>query len=254
MPESNAPTMLPRAVIVVPCYNEAARLPVKEIEAFIDEHPEYAWCFVDDGSTDATREVLEALCATFPKRARVFVMPQNGGKAEAVRAGILDALDTWQAPWVGYWDADLATPLGEIPRFERYLEAHPALRLLCGSRWLHMGARIERHFWRHYLGRIFATLASTVLGLPIYDTQCGAKLIEAELAREIFGEPFHTHWIFDVEMLARVIQRLGRAEAREVIGEIPLEAWIDRGGSKVRPHHSFRVPIDLWRIHRRYFT
>jgi len=256
MPNAATPTpgAAPRAAIVVPCYNEARRLPVADLAAFMDGHPEYAWCFVDDGSTDGTRAVLDGLCAPFTGRASVLALPRNAGKAEAVRAGILHALDTWPAPWVGFWDADLATPLREIPRFLRYIDEYPAVRVLCGSRWLHMGGRIERHAWRHYIGRVFATAASILLGLPIYDTQCGAKLIEADLARTLFAEPFRSQWVFDVEMLARVIQHLGREEARETIGEIPLEEWIDRSGSKVRLHHSFRIPLDFWRIHRQYLA
>jgi len=254
MPADNASHDEPRAVIVVPCYNEEARLPAADFEAFLAAHPEYAWCFVDDGSTDGTRRVLERLCAPIPERARVLPMPQNAGKAEAVRAGILHSIDTWPAAWVGYWDADLATPLKEIPRFERYLAEYPAVRLLCGSRWLHMGGRIERHVTRHYIGRVFATAASNLLALPIYDTQCGAKLIASDLARTLFAEPFRSKWVFDVEMLARVIQHLGRDAALEIIGEIPLEEWIDRSGSKVKIHHALRIPRDFWRIYRHYLA
>lgn len=249
-PSATEPT--PAATIVVPCYNEAARLPADTFSAFMAEHPEYAWCFVDDGSTDATRTVLEELCAPHGARACVHAMPRNSGKAEAVRSGILAALDRWAAPWVGYWDADLATPLEEIPRFVAYVGAHDPVRILCGSRWLHMGARIERHATRHYIGRVFATIASNALGLPIYDTQCGAKLIEAALARELFAKPFVSRWVFDVEMLARAIQTHGRASARAFIAEIPLETWIDRDGSKVKVRHAFRVPYDLRRIYRTY--
>lgn len=251
-PDTDTPAV--RTAIVVPCYNEETRLPAETFKAFIEAHPEYAFCFVDDGSSDGTRAVLEALCRPFPDRARVYPMPKNGGKAEAVRAGILHAHEAWQAPWVGFWDADLATPLEEIPRFEQYLAERPRVRVLCGARWLHMGARIERHVWRHYIGRIFATAASNTLGLPIYDTQCGAKLVASEMISPLFTEPFASRWIFDVEMLARVIRHLGRQEAREVISEIALETWVDTSGSKVKPHHAFRIPLDLWRIHRRYLA
>jgi dolichyl-phosphate beta-glucosyltransferase len=81
-------------------------------------------------------------------------------------------------------------------------------------------------YQRHYLGRLFATVASQVLHLPVYDTQCGAKLFRVtDDARAIFAQPFSVNWTFDVEIIARV-QAL-RPEAKRpsgsnVIYELPL--------------------------------
>jgi len=157
-----------------------------------------------------------------------------------------------------YWDADLATPLDEIPRFLRLLEEHPERQIAFGARVQLLGRSIRRSALRHYLGRVFATAASSVLGIPVYDTQCGAKLfrVSAELAA-LFEEPFCTNWIFDVEIIARLIRarrRTGGPGAEGVILEIPLRQWHDVGGSKVGPLDFFRGFAELVRIYRRYLS
>jgi hypothetical protein len=119
-----------------------------------------------------------------------------------------------------------------------------------------LGRSIRRSSLRHYLGRLFATLASETLGLPIYDTQCGAKLFRAgPETRVLFAETFLTRWLFDVELVARLIESTGErghARALEAIYELPLESWHDVGASKVRPLDFLRSGLDLLRIRRRY--
>ncbi|MFQ6070884.1 MAG: glycosyltransferase family 2 protein, partial [Candidatus Aminicenantales bacterium] len=114
-----------------------------------------------------------------------------------------------------------------------------------GCRLKRMGATIERHWYRHYFGRVFATGASLVLGLPIYDTQCGAKLLRAELAGILFERPFISRWLFDIELLARMIQLLGRKKVMTSVVELPLERWEDKGESKVKLLYIPKVPFEL---------
>jgi dolichyl-phosphate beta-glucosyltransferase len=170
--------------IVVPCYNEAQRLPVAHFRTFIATHPEARFLFVNDGSTDATRAVLDALVAQDSTHFSVIDMAANQGKAEAVRTGMLQALRSGTR-YAGYWDADLAAPLTELPRFVAALESHPEYNICFGSRVRLLGRAIDRHAARHYLGRLFATAASFVLDLPVYDTQCGAQLVRHPLLRQL---------------------------------------------------------------------
>lgn len=205
---------------------------------------------MNDGSTDATCEVLERIVRG--GRASVLDLEANAGKAEAVRRGVLEAL-RGDAEAVGYWDADLAAPLTELDAMIEALFARDAF-LVIGSRVRMLGRRVERSSVRHYLGRVFATAASCVLDLPVYDTQCGAKVMRSEeLAREIFGEPFESRWIFDVEILVRIAlhdRRAGTTVLRERVVEHPLGAWSHVSGSRLKVLDFGRAALDLARISR----
>ncbi len=241
-------------VLVVPCYNEAARLDVVAFREGARSTPGLAYCFVNDGSRDGTLAVLQALVRELPGRAAILDLPRNGGKAEAVRQGMLAALG-WDVKAVGFWDADLATPLAELPRFREVLAERAQVEVVIGSRVRLLGRRIERRAARHYLGRVFATGASLTLGLPVYDTQCGAKLLRATpLAREVLATPFLTRWVFDVELLARYRRLLSEQapSIAERLYELPLLQWTDVAGSKVRPWDFVRSGLELLRIWRAY--
>ncbi len=246
---------MPRTIIVVPCYNEAGRLEVHEFLNFARDRHWVRVLFVDDGSTDETPAVLKTLQQSDPGQFAVCRLPENLGKAEAVRQGMLRALAD-DPELVGYWDADLATPLEAVDEFRDVLGRDPKLQIAMGARVALMGRRIERRMWRHYLGRIFATAASMVLRLPVYDTQCGAKLFRAspQLKRH-FERPFHTNWIFDVELLARFIhdrraERLSGIE--EMLYEVPLRQWVDVSGSKVKARDFAKAAAELVRIYWTY--
>jgi dolichyl-phosphate beta-glucosyltransferase len=139
--------------------------------------------------------------------------------------------------FIGYWDADLATPLDTIPRFCELLE-NEGVDGVIGSRVLLLGRHIRRKPARHYLGRVFATCASLAIGLAVYDTQCGAKIFRnTERLRLVFRTPFRVNWTFDVEILARflLLERIhGGPPLRDLFVEYPLERWEDVAGSKVK--------------------
>jgi dolichyl-phosphate beta-glucosyltransferase len=121
------------AVIVISCYNEATRLPVHQFKTFAGAEHAVRFLFVDDGSSDATWSVLEGLCREAPQRLAARRLPMNVGKAEAVRQGVLHAFEAGP-DYVGYWDADLATPLEAIVSFCELLDARPDLEIVCGAR------------------------------------------------------------------------------------------------------------------------
>jgi len=246
---------MPDTTIVIPCFNEAQRLDLERFAAYLEADGNVRFEFVDDGSTDGTREVLARLQADAPDRVSIRALAVNGGKAEAVRTGIVAAIDAG-ASFVGYWDADLATPLEQIGEFRRLLVDDERLVGAVGSRIKRLGANIERRAWRHYLGRVFATLASLVLGLGVYDTQCGAKLFRVcDDVADAFGVPFTSRWFFDVEVFARLEARRGADGARRVadtVLEVPLPVWHDRSGSKLRPWHAAAALFELPLIRLRY--
>jgi len=176
-------------------------------------------------------------------------------KAEAVRQGVLAALER-RPRFIGYWDADLATPLDAIEPFRQRLLERNDIEFVFGARIRMLGRAIDRHAHRHYLGRVFATVASMTLGMGVYDTQCGAKLFRAsDETAALFQRPFITGWIFDVELIARLMRQRrqsGGPPAEQVIFEQPLERWGDVAGSKVRPRDFFKAIYELVTIYRTY--
>jgi glycosyltransferase involved in cell wall biosynthesis len=243
-----------KTAIVVPCYNEADRL---KGELFLDElkhNDGLTYLFVNDGSSDNTQGILDALCAQEPSRAKALSLTKNSGKAEAVRKGILKAFEDG-FDYVGYLDADLSTSIKEIMTFTEHLE-RDEIQIVMGSRVKLLGREIERKASRHYLGRFFATYASFALNLAVYDTQCGAKMFRnTDTIKKVFSDPFITNWVFDVEMLARYMieaRKDGEAEPSGSIVEAPLMAWRDVGGSKLKLSHIPKIVRDMLAITFRY--
>ena len=245
---------MPHLVLVVPCYNEAARL---DGDAFVRFRANGHWVeflFVNDGSSDGTLALLERLRCTSPDTIRVRDQQPNQGKAEAVRGGMLEAMDRG-ADYIGFWDADLSTPLAAIPEFLSAFDENPHLAMVFGSRVKLLGRHVERRPWRHYLGRVFATMVSAMLRLPIYDTQCGAKIFRSsDELRDVLGERFATSWLFDVEILARFIERApgGTGEVERSVYELPLREWRDVEGSKLTRAAYVRAAASLGKLYARY--
>jgi len=243
------------AKIVIPCYNEENRFNADAFKSFSAASHSISFLFVNDGSTDKTQLLVEGLQLFDPIRFGTLELEQNRGKAEAVRQGILVARDS-HPNYVGFWDVDLATPLEAIPEFLDLAESRPELEIIIGSRVKLLGRRIERRRNRHYIGRVFATVVSTILDLEIYDTQCGAKLFRASPnIYDLFQQPFYSRWIFDVEVLARLIESLrgkNLPQAKDIIYEFPLTEWCDVPGSKLKTRDFVRAIWELLWIRNRY--
>jgi len=236
--------------IVVPCFNEERRLDLEALQA-LGQTPAWRLLLVDDGSTDGTPALLRAL-ADGADSIDVVSLPTNSGKAEAVRHGLRHAI-AGGASIVSYYDADLSTPPDELHRLVEKLAARDDLHVVMAARVALLGRDIERRAHRHYLGRVFATFASLSLDLPVYDTQCGAKVLrvtptlEAALAR-----PFRSRWAFDVELLGRLLYPGPGLEPvpRGAIVEIPLRVWHDTAGSKLGPTAMGKAALELALIAR----
>jgi hypothetical protein len=175
----------------------------------------------------------------------------HGGKAEAVRTGILAGIERG-AGLVGFWDADLSTPLSAVDDFLALAARRPEMEIILGSRVNLMGRDVRRKAWRHYLGRVFATAVSLALDLPVYDTQCGAKVFRAnDAVAAVFAAPFRSRWIFDVEVLARYLAQPAPDSSpsrRSRIYELAVPAWREVPGSRLRSFDYVRAMFDLLRI------
>lgn len=235
---------LPRTLLIVPCYNESERL---QLEEFAKLPPWVSVLFADDGSVDKTKEILLSFCARLPERFFLFSAAENSGKAGVIHAAYEYARSqSWFGAyeWIGFWDADLATPLAEVRNFLIYRqEFTPLAQALFGSRVNRYGAKVRRRPLRHYLSRLFVTATDLWLGIRCYDSQCGAKLFHRNVVDAALGKAFVSKWVFDLE----IILRLGA----EQIVEVPVQSWRDVPGSKVRlGRDAWRLLGDLWRIRR----
>ncbi|MGY8767001.1 MAG: glycosyltransferase [Pirellulales bacterium] len=235
--------------IVIPCYNEAERIDLPAFLEFTQQQQGVDFLFVNDGSTDGTLDLIKNFVKRHPSRLSLLNMPANGGKAEAVRCGILQALDT-DSDYVGFLDADLATPLAEISRFMQVMHENPTKQMIIGSRIPLLGHQINRTPLRRFIGRGFASVASKILGIPLFDTQCGAKFFKVNtLTRFLFETQFSSRWIFDVELFARLSSALGKQESILAIYELPLNQWTEIPGSKLRSRDFLKAIGELLAIH-----
>ena len=236
------------ATIVVPCYNEAKRLD-RDALLGLAANPLVRLLFVDDGSTDSTGTLLRELADASDDIA-VLSLENNQGKAEAVRRGMGRAFES-QSPFIGYYDGDLATPPGELLRLVAAIDARPDVECVLGARVALLGSSIERRPLRHYAGRLFASAASTALGVQVYDTQCGAKVFRAGAAlRAAVEQPFRSRWAFDVELLDRLLRGGPTVPAirPEQLLEVPLQAWRDVSGSGMSLRGGLEALLDVGRI------
>ncbi|WP_051283926.1 glycosyltransferase [Desulforegula conservatrix] len=243
-------TERPKTGIVIPCFNEELRLSGDSILSFLEKSPDIHFCLVNDGSYDDTANLIEQIAAKHDHISTVH-LSRNMGKAEAVRRGILNLCEDKTFGFVGYWDADEATSFDEIHDFLGVFLNNEDLKIVLGSRIRRLGADIQRKWYRHYLGRVFATISSIMLKMPVYDTQCGAKMFKAELAEELFRNPFLTKWIFDVEILARAAGFLKEGICKSVY-EHPLKKWEDKAFSHLRLNHYILAPKELYKIYKTY--
>lgn len=233
--------------VVVPCFNEATRLVPEQLDELATAAGATVLA-VDDGSTDGTGALLRELAARDTGRVEVLALAANAGKGEAVRHGLRAAIAAG-AELVAYCDADFAAPPGEVARVVDRLRAAEAVEVVLGSRVALMGSDVERSALRHYTGRLFATAGSLVLGVTVYDTQCGAKAFRVtDDLRRALAAPFSSRWAFDVELVGRLLGDEGGRTQRFV--ELPLTCWREAGGSRLTVGAGLRAFVDLVRIRR----
>lgn len=211
--------------VVVPAYNESDRLA--STVARIRDHlsgrgVSFELVLVDDGSRDATGDVMRRLAAAAP-HVHVVALDRNRGKGRAVREGVLMT----SGRRVLITDADLSTPIEELAKLERAIDA--GADVATGSRFAR-GARIEvaQPPHRVVMGRVFSAVVQLLLLRGMLDTQCGFKLLRGDVARRVFPELRIDRFAYDVELLHRC-----RAQGA-VIAEVPVR-WLHSGRSSVVP-------------------
>ena len=232
----------PLISIIIPCYNEAARLPatLKSFDDFLAGNPtvlpldQVELLIVDNNSNDGTR----ALAAEFARAhgyARVITEARKG-KGAAVRAGVLAG----RGRWLMFCDADSAMPFSELPKFLPPVRTNYDVAI--GSREAQGSVRYNEPASRHLQGRLASWLTKMVLGLPFEDTQCGYKSFERNAAQKIFALQTIDGFGFDFEILY-IARQLGYA-----VQEVPIN-WYHQPGSTVRPViDTIKVLNELWKV------
>jgi len=233
----------PEITILIPAYNEAARIPdtLSAIQVFLKSRPEPCEVIlITDGSTDETATIAEESARKGALPIRVLANPINHGKGFCVAQGVQLA----RGAHILMTDADLSTPLEELDRLTPWLDRGYAVAI--GSRLLREeGTRVERSLRRAMVGRVFGLLTSRLVLSGFRDTQCGFKLFEAEAARAIFRRLTIHRFAFDVEVLV-IAEALGFR-----IAEVPI-SWREDPRSKVRLFRdAFCMVRDLIRIRRK---
>lgn len=243
--------------IIIPCYNEAKRLNITAFVHFIRSEEDYHLCFVNDGSKDGTLQVLEAIQRQCPERISVIDVKQNAGKAAAVRSGARYLYNKSDIEYIGFVDADLSTDFTDFKKLVQSLKEDNKLQLVYGSR--RKGGEIKRNFFRNLLSNIIKSIIYLILGLPIEDTQCGAKVFRKEIIPIAYDQPFMTRWLFDVEIFIRLKKQFGRNKVMELIKEQALDRWVHVEDSKLSVKDSLLIPyrlITIWmayNVNRSYY-
>jgi dolichyl-phosphate beta-glucosyltransferase len=217
--------------LVIPSYNDSERLRGFLPElclAVRDSGLHIRIQVVDDGSEPKvalrTNELVEKCREEFPNVLSMLKLETNLGKGGAVYRGWEMAVEDWLA----FVDADGAVSAKDVVRLCEFAILNSHYDGVLGSRVKMMGHRIDRTFKRHLVGRVYATLANLLIGIPVYDSQCGFKILKKTAYEAVKDGLKTTRFGFDMELIAFVVKR------NFLLIEVPLESWTDIPGGKVR--------------------
>ena len=244
--------------LIVPCYNEECRLDAIQFMGFLRQNPSYSAIFIDDASDDETLDVLESIREAIDcDRVQVLSLPQNVGRAEAIRQGVLLALSPefqrdHDIDFIGLLDASLTTTLSEIRRMVDVAARRDDIDLVIGSRLYLNGHSVHRNSLRKISSQLLSFATSRMIGLCVCDTRCSVKIFRnGRWLESVFGAKFSSRSLFDIEILARIKKSLGSV-ANSKIFEYPLEAWQQPEDSRLKILDLIKAPWQLCRMVLKY--
>lgn len=235
-----------RVHLVVPCYRESRRIGefLPELCARMQELGNVDVLVVEDGSGQEEQAAMQKLMQLWLEQYSCLLPPlmlgENLGKGGAVYAGWAEAKD---ADMLAFVDADGASPPREVARLIELARSEPyAEHALFASRVKMLGRQVRRLLKRHLLGRVYATLVSEILNIPIYDSQCGLKLVPRAAYTKVASALQIKGFAFDVELLVAL-----RDTGCQIV-EVPTD-WYEIPGGKVRLiHDSILMAKDVMKI------
>jgi glycosyltransferase involved in cell wall biosynthesis len=234
--------------IIIPCYNESDRLDINSFLDYAADNKHNILCFVNDGSSDATRSTLAKIKDYQHDNVRIYNVEENCGKAKAVQLGALHLYNDTRVNTIGFIDADLSTDFKDYDQLIFKMKCHKSLQVIYGSRAENGENNIKRDVVRGLISKIIRFIIFTITRLKIQDTQCGAKIFRRDIIPYVFDTEFKTRWLFDVEILLRLKRRFDISRFREMFLEKPLDNWVHMDGSKLGMKDAIQIPLNLLRI------
>jgi glycosyltransferase involved in cell wall biosynthesis len=229
--------------VVIPCFNEAARIDVEKIIQLLKVN-EVHIIFIDDGSSDSTHLRLESEFGTFGNF-EIIRLRENVGKSNALRVGMLRALDLG-FDYIGTYDADGAISSIDLLTAMRICAADSNTQLVSGARILLAGSDVSRDSLRRWAGRIIATIIAIILRTQMYDPQSPCKVYRAAFLRNNLSHSFETRWFVDTEIILRSQKNSG---TETKIVEFPVISWRDIGGSHLSISHVLLIAVEIIKLY-----
>lgn len=234
--------------IIIPCYNESDRLNINSFLDYAADNKHNILCFVNDGSSDATRSTLAKIKDYQHDNVLVYNVPENSGKAKAVQLGALHLYNDTRVHTIGFIDADLSTDFKDYDQLIFKMKCHKSLKVIYGSRADDGENNIKRDAVRAIISKIIRYIIFSITRLNIQDTQCGAKIFRRDIIPYVFNTEFKTRWLFDVEILLRLKKEFTVKRFRDMFLEKPLDNWVHMEGSKLGMKDAIQIPLNLLRI------
>tara|TARA_B110001450_G_scaffold226682_1_gene225575 strand:- start:3566 stop:4300 length:735 start_codon:yes stop_codon:yes gene_type:complete len=234
--------------IIIPCFNEANRLNINAFRKCLLTYEDFQLCFVNDGSTDDTLDILSKFQKEFDESVTVIDVKKNKGKAAAIRAGSRFLYSLKKIKYVGYLDADLSTDFEDFNDLIENLKLDKKLIMVFGSRDSDNNHNIKRNKLRNFFSRIISGFTRMVLKLPIKDTQCGAKVFRVKYIPIMYNSKFKSKWLFDIEIFLRLKLHFKNKKIMNYIKEHPLKNWSHVDDSKLVLKDSVQIPYKLAEI------
>ena len=237
--------------IVIPCYNEENWLLSEEFRSFVHKNLGYHLCFVNDGSTDKTLEVLNDLKKENGGRISIYNIKKYVGRAEAIRLGMLSLAKQKQFDYIGFMDADLSTNFIDLSDLVNTI-TKSKYKVVSGCRVSRMGADITTEPTRRFINRFVNYTIRKIFRLEFRDAQCGVKIMTRDVVELAFASRFYTKTLFDIEILLRLKKKYGRYNLQQLWYEKPLDRWIYARNTKVSFFQSFKLLGQLGKITLHY--
>lgn len=223
--------------VVVPCFNEAPRLPasLRTASSYLQGRVTFELILVDDGSSDGT-QILIGEAAAAHEYVHGVTLPVNRGKGRALAEGIARS----RGELLLISDADFSAPIEELPKLEQAIAAGADIAI--GSRAKRGAREVDQPLHRRLMGKGFNLFVQGILLPGIWDTQCGFKLFRGDVARGLFEHLSTDGFAYDVEILF-LARRSGYR-----IKEVPVR-WINSTRTSVHAvRHSREMLRDVLRI------